>query len=118
LTVYRIADGKSTVIESSIPGDFPVRFADDGSLLFTRVTALPNPLYRFDFNTQRQTLIREFAPADRAGVLWAAPSLRSVTADAQSYCYQYAQVLSKLMVAEGLDVSPPGRFSRIGRAID
>jgi eukaryotic-like serine/threonine-protein kinase len=118
LTVYRVADGEATVIESSIPGDFPVRFADDGSLLFTRVTALPNPLYRFDFNTQRQTLIREFAPADRAGVLWAAPNVRSVTADAQSYCYQYAQVLSKLMVAEGLDVTPPGRFSRIRRAAD
>lgn len=100
VTVYRTADGKATLIPTSIPGDFPIRYADDGSLLYVR-TRMPAVVYRFDFRTQRETKVREVVPADRAGVLWAYP--RAMTSDAQCYCYQYAQVLSKLVLADRLD---------------
>jgi hypothetical protein len=46
----------------------------------------------------------EVGPADRAGVLYA--YAHAMTPDARCYCYQYAQVLSKLFIADGLDPAP------------
>ncbi|HSP16793.1 MAG TPA: protein kinase [Thermoanaerobaculia bacterium] len=103
LTVYSVGDGKAAIIPTSVPGDFPIRFADDGSLLYVRSERMPEVVYRFDFRTQRESVVREITPADPAGVLWASPTIGSMTGDAQCYCYQSAQVLSKLILARGFD---------------
>jgi eukaryotic-like serine/threonine-protein kinase len=102
LTVYGVADGRTTVIPTSIPGDYPIRFARDGSLLFMRIqSSTLTTIFRLDFQTQRETKIRDIGPDDRTGMLWA--NARAVSDDGQCYCYQYALVMSKLISAAGVD---------------
>ena len=103
LTMYRVATGESLTLPTSVPGDFPITYAADGSLLFARSTQIPNAVYRFEFETGRETFVREIVPAERAGVLWACPPIGAMSGDGKTYCYQCAQVLSKLVIARGLE---------------
>ena len=55
---------------------------------------------RLDYETGKRELVREIAPADRAGVASSFP-IRP-TPDGKAYVYSATQVLHELHVVEGL----------------
>jgi hypothetical protein len=82
------------------PADILALWSADGqSVLAYRRAELPCRLERVDVVTGRRTLFKEFAPADRAGLL----SLREifVTDDLRSYAYTAYYQGSSLFVSDG-----------------
>jgi hypothetical protein len=73
--------------------------ADRQSVLVYRRAELPCRLERVDVTTGHRTLFKEFAPADRTGLL----SLREifVTDDLRSYTYTAYYQGSSLFVSDG-----------------
>lgn len=83
------ADGRSSLGRSSL----------GGSVLVYRRSEIPCRLERVDLATGKRTLFKEFAPADRTGLL----SMREVfvTDDLRSYAYTAYYQVSSLFVSEG-----------------
>jgi len=73
--------------------------ADGGSLCLFHWPNLPFRFERLDIGSGRRVLIRDVAPADRAGVLQGV--LAAVTDEAKSYAYDYSRMSSQLFVVEG-----------------
>ena len=61
---------------------------------------MPIKVYRFDPSTRRKELLKEFLPAEPAGIFW--PNSILMTPDGKGYVYSIRCVLSYLFVVEGL----------------
>lgn len=88
-----------------VPGlsqdDFIVGWAPDGRALYvTRYHDLPARLYRTDIATGKQELVKQFTPADTAGIEGVGPIL--VTPDLKYYSYGFARYLTDMYAVEGL----------------
>jgi eukaryotic-like serine/threonine-protein kinase len=80
--------------------EWVVRWSADGrSLYLYDWHSLPFRLERLDLASGRRVLIREVAPADRAGVLQAGSA--ALADDARSYAYGYVRMPSQLFIVEG-----------------
>ena len=98
--VYPIAGGQPRPVPGLTPADILALWSADGqSALVYRRAEIPYRLERVDLVTGRRTLFKEFAPADRTGLL----SLREifVTDDLRSYAYTAYYQVSSLFVSDG-----------------
>jgi hypothetical protein len=87
-------------VPSLTPDDQIIRWSVDGRSLYVfRPANVPFRLERLDLASGHRVLVREVAPADRAGVLngWGA----ALADDARFYAYSYARMTSQLFVVEG-----------------
>jgi Tol biopolymer transport system component len=101
LRLYRLEGGEPQEIADIGFDDRLGGWAAGGKTLFVHRTGeLPAKLMRLDYKTGKRELVREIAPADRAGV---SPSFGIfVTPDAQAYAYSLVQMLHELHLVEGL----------------
>ena len=98
--VYPIAGGEPQPVPGLTEGDVLAQWSADGrSMLVYRRAEIPCRLERIDLATGHRTLFKEFAPADRTGLL----SMREmlVTDDLRSYAYTAYYQVSSLFVSEG-----------------
>ena len=102
-SIYAIAGEKQGAEPRPVPGlteaDVLAQWsADGGSVLVYRRAEIPCRLERVDLATGRRTFFKEFAPADRTGLL----SVREVfvTDDLRSYAYTAYYQLSSLFESE------------------
>ncbi len=99
-SIYPIDGGEPRPVPGLTEADVLAQWSADGrSVLVYRRAEIPCRLERVDLATGHRTLFKEFAPADRAGLL----SLREifVTDDLRSYAYTGYYQVSSLFVSEG-----------------
>jgi Tol biopolymer transport system component len=99
-SVYPIAGGEPRPVPWLTETDVLAQWSADGrSVLVYRRAEIPCRLERVDLATGHRTLFKEFAPADRTGLL----SMREmfVTDDLRSYAYTAYYQVSSLFVSEG-----------------
>jgi eukaryotic-like serine/threonine-protein kinase len=101
LRLYPLEGGEPREIAGITTDDRLGGWAASGKALFlNRMGELPAKLMRLDYETGKRELVREVAPADRAGVT---PSFGIiVTPDAKAYAYSLTQMLHELHLVEGL----------------
>jgi len=98
-SVYPIVGGAPQPVPGLTEADTLAQWSTDGrSVLVYRRAEIPCRLERVDLATGRRTLFKEFAPADRTGLL----SMREifVTDDLRSYAYTAYYQVSSLFVSE------------------
>jgi eukaryotic-like serine/threonine-protein kinase len=98
--IYAIAGGEPRPVLGLPQADILALWSADGlSALVYRRAEIPYRLERVDLATGHRTLFKEFAPADRTGLL----SLREifVTDDLRSYAYTAYYQVSSLFVSDG-----------------
>lgn len=101
--IYPVAGGKPAAVPGIEPGDFPVRWMQDGkSLLVARADHFPVRVYRIKLESGRRELVQQLVPHDPAGVMpdvsTVSPSVLA-TPDGNSYLYSYVRLTSDLYVA-------------------
>ncbi len=97
--IYPIAGGEPRPVPALAETDVLSQWsADQHSALVYRRAQVPCRLERVDLASGRRTLFKEFAPADRVGLL----SMREivVTDDLSSYAYTAYYQVSSLFVSE------------------
>lgn len=87
-----------------VPGltahDDVIRWSANGRSLFVfDVATMPFRFEQLDLASGRRVLVREVAPADRAGVI--SGGRGTMTVDARAYAYGYSRMTSQLFVVEG-----------------
>ena len=83
------------------PGDFPLRWSEDGrGLFFWRFGQVPAQVFRLDTTTGLRELWKTLAPPDRAGVR--VIGLVLPTPDGKYYVYDYQRTLSEVYLVSGL----------------
>jgi Tol biopolymer transport system component len=98
--VQRAGDGTARTVPALALDDQVIQWSADGRSVYVyRQTVVPFRLERVDVASGRRELIREVAPADRAGVLYSAGA--ALTDDTRSYAYDYKRMTSQLFVVEG-----------------
>jgi len=98
-SIYPIAGGEPRPVPGLTETDVLAQWSADGrSVLAYRRAEIPCRLERVDLATGHRTLFKEFAPADRTGLL----SMRGifVTDDLRSYAYTAYYQVSSLFVSE------------------
>ena len=98
-SLYPIAGGEPRPVPGLTDTDILAQWSPDGrAVLAYRRAEIPCRVERVDLATGHRTLFKEFAPADRAGLL----SLRElfVTDDLRSYAYTAYYQVSSLFVSE------------------
>ena len=98
--VYTIAGGEPRPVPGLTQADILALWSADGrSALVYQRAEIPYRLERVDLATGHRTLFKEFAPADRTGLL----SMREivVTDDLRSYAYTAYYQVSSLFVSDG-----------------
>lgn len=98
--IYPIAGGEPRPVPGLTQADILALWsADRLSALVYRRAEIPYRLERVDLATGHRVLFKEFAPADRTGLI----SLREVfvTDDLRSYAYTAYYQVSSLFVSEG-----------------
>jgi Tol biopolymer transport system component len=98
-SLYPIAGGELRPVPGLAETDNIAQWSADGrSVLAYRRAEIPCRLERVDLSTGHRTLFKEFAPADRTGLL----SMREifVTDDLRSYAYTAYYQVSSLFVSE------------------
>ena len=99
LAIYSSGDDQPRIIPGDTSGLEPIRWCADGGLYVYR-NQLPLRILRIDPTTGKQTVARELAPTDAAGLIGISPVVLSP--DAKAYAYSYRRTLSELYVVEGL----------------
>ena len=101
IRLFPLEGGEPREIAGIAPADRLDAWTADGKALFVHGTGeLPAKLMRLDYETGKRELVREIAPADRAGVASSFP-IRP-TPDGKAYVYSVTQMLHELHVVEGL----------------
>jgi eukaryotic-like serine/threonine-protein kinase len=95
-------DGSS---QHRVPGlsrdEFPVGWSSDcHSLYVVKTLEIPAKVYRTNTETGKQEFVKQFEPADRAGVEQIGPI--QVTPDLRYYIYGFARYLTDMYAVEGL----------------
>jgi eukaryotic-like serine/threonine-protein kinase len=99
-SIYPIDGGEPKPVPGLAEADVVAQWSPDSrSVLVYRRSEIPCRLETVDLATGRRTLFKEFAPADRTGLL----SMREmfVTDDLKSYAYTGYYQVSSLFVSEG-----------------
>ncbi len=99
-SLYPIAGGEPRPVPGLTEADVLAQWCgDERSVLAYRRAEIPTRLERVDLATGHRSLFKEFAPADRVGLL----SVRGifVTDDLRSYAYTAYYQVSSLFVSEG-----------------
>lgn len=80
----------------------PIRWAPDGRSLFTyqATDSKTARISQMDVNTGRRTLIKEWMPADRAGVI--GYDSAGISSDGKTIVYSYNRVLGDVYLVDGL----------------
>jgi serine/threonine protein kinase/Tol biopolymer transport system component len=98
--LYPIAGGKPQEVPIAA-GEQVAGWSRDGQELFVfNRNGLPSKVYRVNWKTSHRELMREIAPADRAGT-HSVMSMKT-TPDGRTYAYSRLQYLSELHMVEGL----------------
>ena len=98
--IQRAGGGTAQPVPGLTSDDAVVRWRADGRALYVlQDDNLPFRIERLDLASGRRVLIRELAPADRAGVLIGAGA--DLTDDTKSYAYSYVRMPSQLFVVDG-----------------
>jgi Tol biopolymer transport system component len=99
--LYPLRGGEPVPIPGVANLDFPVQWSADGRSLFVyRRGPPPAKIFRVDVATGQRILWKELVPADPAGIVDVAGVC--LTPDGASYAYSYGQILSNLLVVEGV----------------
>ena len=98
----RQQDGGDPILVKGLePLEVVIRFAEgDRELFVFNRESLPARIYRLDFRTGERTLVKEFLPADPAGI-GRIPTV-VMSADAKVIAFNYNRVLSTLYEVSGL----------------
>jgi serine/threonine protein kinase len=99
LAIYSPESDQPRVIPGDTAGLEPIRWCADGGLYVYR-NRLPLRILRIDPATGKQTVARELAPTDAAGLIGISPVVLSP--DAKAYAYSYRRTLSELYIVDGL----------------
>ena len=98
--IQGVGGGAAQTVPGLTTDDEVIRWSADGrSLHVYRPANVPFRLERLDVASGRRVLIREVAPADRAGILGGMGA--ALTDDTRSYAYGYERMTSHLFVVEG-----------------
>jgi Tol biopolymer transport system component len=100
LRLYSLEGGEPLEIAGMGPADRLDGWAGGKALFVHGTFELPAKLTRLDYQTGKRALVREIAPADRAGVSTSFQIV--VTPDARAYAYSSVQMLHELHLVEGL----------------
>ncbi len=100
LMLFPVDGGEPKPITGGDTQVAPLRWRDDGRVLFVRKGRLPARIFALDVTTGQQTLVREFGPRDTVGVDGVADV--RVTPDGKSYAYVYLRSLYSLYQVTGL----------------
>ena len=93
--------GDPIIVKGSEPLEVVIRFAEgDRELFVFNRETLPARIYRLDFRTGDRKLVKEFQPADLAGISRIPTVVMS--ADARIIVFNYTRVLSTLYEVSGL----------------
>ncbi|CAN5830350.1 hypothetical protein BH18ACI5_BH18ACI5_19480 [soil metagenome] len=101
LKVYPIGGGEPRGVEGSLPGDNPLRWNTDGSLLYVGAAAGSSiQVFAINMNSGKRAPALEVAPRDRVG----AGGIQDLflTADGRGYAFGYVRVLQNLYLIKNL----------------
>jgi len=95
-------DGSAPIPVSYLnPGDRPVQWSQNGSVLYVwRGASWPPVVDQVNTRTGKRDVWKTIQPADPVGIDSIVRIL--VTPDGQSYCHDYVRILSELFIVEGL----------------
>jgi Tol biopolymer transport system component len=98
--LFPVEGGEPKTVPEAQPGDQPIRWNADGTILYIRNGRVPARIFAVDVASGKRTLLYELAPADRVGT----STIREVrlTADGASYVFGYIQTLHNLYQVKGL----------------
>jgi serine/threonine protein kinase len=100
-SVYPLAGGLARAVQGLSPEDVVIRWSADGRSVYAFGNSqVPAQVMRVDLSTGRRTLVRELAPADRAGVYRIMQV--ALAEGAKSYAYSYDRGVSSLVVVQGV----------------
>jgi Tol biopolymer transport system component len=97
---FPVDGGEPQPIGGADPEDRPLRWREDGRVLFVRQGRLPAKIFALDVTTGKRTLVREIGPRDTVGVNAVADA--RLTPDGKSYAYVYVRSLYSLYQVTGL----------------
>jgi serine/threonine protein kinase/Tol biopolymer transport system component len=100
LMQFPVDGGEPQPVKGAEPEDRPLRWRDDGRVLFVRQGRLPARIYAVDTTSGQRTLLRAIGPRDAVG-LDSVADIR-VTPDGKSYAYVYIRSLYALYQVTGL----------------
>jgi hypothetical protein len=99
--VYPVGGGAPRDVAGSLPGDNPLRWNADGSLLYVGVASGPAiQVVGINMSTGKRTTALEVVPRDRVG----AGNIQDLflSADAKGYAFGYIRVLQNLYLIKNL----------------
>ena len=100
--LYPIGGGPSTPVPAIQSGEIPFAFSEDSRTLFVQVPGrIPAVVDRIDLRTGQRSFFREFAPADRSGLIRINIGGPVLKADGSQYAYGYLRRPSVLFVVSG-----------------
>ena len=94
LTLFPLEGGEPQPINGGDPQDAPMRWRDDGRVLFVRQGRLPARIFALDVASGQRTPVRTVGPRDTVGVDGVA-DIR-LSPDGKSYAYVYIRSLYSL----------------------
>jgi hypothetical protein len=100
LMLFPVDGGEPQPIKGGDAQDRPMRWRDDGRVLFVRQGRLPARIFALDVTSGQRTLVREIGPRDTVGVDSVADT--RLTPDGKSYAYVYIRSLYSLYQVTGL----------------
>jgi Tol biopolymer transport system component len=98
--LYPLEGGEPQPVSGLAPEDQPIQWLSDGSILFFRPGEISTSVSRLDLGTGRKSFWKQFAPADRVGLLGTYEV--SVTRDGKLYVRDDRHIFSSLFVVDGL----------------
>ncbi len=103
VAIYPLDAGPARKLGRIDADDFPFAFSDDArSVFIQRVGTIPAVVDRMDVATGKRTFFREFAPADRSGLVRIYFGGAVMRADGSAYAYGYVKRPSVLFVVDSL----------------
>lgn len=100
LMLFPVDGGEPQPIKGADPQDTPMRWRDDGRVLFVRQGRLPARIFALDVTSGQRTLVREIGPRDTVGVDSVGDT--RLTPDGKSHAYVYIRSLYSLYQVTGL----------------
>ncbi len=95
-----VGGGEPQLLRTVTPGEGICGWSADSRSLYVVHPGLPTKLFKLDTASGKREPIREFAPADRAGVEQVGPI--DMTADLRAYAYGFSRILTDMYVVDGL----------------
>ena len=96
--LYPVGQGSPRPMPFLSAGDVPLQWSPDGRYLYVRRDSWPPEIDRIDSTTGFRAAWKTVFPADPVGIDNIARIL--ITPDGMSHCYQYARLLSNLVVVD------------------